>query len=104
MNALKVIRDSYNNRYDPNTARKITDFLWYGSIRLSFVLLVVAFGVAVWLLYDAVQIAGTSKTNGGTTETVNRAQLNDVLGVFTNRSLRYDSFKRGGTSIVDPGR
>lgn len=104
MNIFKTIHDSYNNRYDPNTARKITDFLWYGSIRLSFILLVVTFGVAAWLLFDALQIAGTAKTSEGAVETVNRTQLKDVLSIFTNRELKYDALKKGGASIVDPGR
>jgi hypothetical protein len=104
MNFLKSINDTYHNRFDPSVARGVIDFLWYGAIRLSFLMLAVSLVVGGWLLFDAKTIVTARKVSEGGVETVSRTQLIELVTTFTNRTLQYSSLKKGGAAIVDPAR
>lgn len=98
------MHEYYGSRFDPKTIRLMTDFIWYGSVRLSAVMVLSALLLGGWFLFDAQFASRGSGEGQGVVETVNRTALSGVLEQFSQKQLRYEALRRTAPSIVDPAR
>ncbi|HET8581549.1 MAG TPA: hypothetical protein VFL98_03760 [Candidatus Paceibacterota bacterium] len=99
--SLTLLRE---NRFDPLVIRHVTDALWYGTVRASFVLVGCMLAYGGWQLWLAQHEEHDAADAAAAPLSIDRDQLRSVLETYQQRHVQYDGLVAHPAAIVDPAK
>ena len=103
--SIRRAKEMYAYRHEPENLRPLVELFW------RIVLVLLALGVAIVLIFAASVFLGVLSTLGDTAAgptrqpaVLDRAELQDTLRLIEERGLEFEAKKTAPTPVVDPSR